>query len=162
MMRRKTPAAMIVILVVLALPGHKASGPKQPIAFSHKIMAGYEQIDCNFCHPYASVSLNAGMPPVDKCLLCHDNIPFGSDEIKKLKGYKRRDEPIPWVRVNKLPDYVRFNHECHIAGGHACAECHGDVASMDSARPVHKFEMGFCVDCHRKNNVTTDCFICHY
>lgn len=155
-------AALALIVGTIFVARSRQSKPEQPIAFSHEIMAGNNRIDCTFCHPYASVSVNAGMPSVEKCLLCHDNIPFGSSEIEKLKGYKRRNERIPWVRVTKLPDYVRFNHECHIAGGITCKDCHGDVASMDDARAVHDFSMGFCVDCHRKNNVTTDCLICHY
>ncbi|HET6454822.1 MAG TPA: cytochrome c3 family protein [Armatimonadota bacterium] len=159
---KRAALGALVILAVLAISADKQSGPKQPVAFSHKVMANYNRIDCYFCHPYASVSVNAGMPSVDKCLVCHDNIPFGSSEITKLKGYKRQNEPIPWVRVTKLPDYVRFNHECHIAGGHPCEECHGDLKSMDSAVPVHDFKMGFCTNCHRRNNVTTDCYICHY
>ena len=161
-MKRRMMLGVLLILAVVAISADRQTGPKQPIAFSHRIMAGYNHIDCNFCHPYASLSANAGMPSVDKCLLCHNNIPFGTSEIAKIQGYKRRNEPIPWVRVTKIPDYVRFNHECHIAGGHKCVDCHGDVASLVSAEPVHDFSMGFCVNCHRKNNVTTDCFICHY
>ncbi|HBG05512.1 MAG TPA: cytochrome C, partial [Geobacter sp.] len=26
---------------------------------------------------------------------------------------------------------------------------------------ARKFEMGFCIQCHRDNKATTDCFTCH-
>lgn len=158
----KRIVALVLILAVLAIGAGRRSGPQQPIAFSHRIMAGYNKVDCTFCHPYASVSANAGMPPVDKCLTCHDNIPFGSSEIEKIRDYRDRDKPIPWVRVYKIADFVRFSHEPHIAANRTCEECHGDVRSTEVITPVHKMKMGFCIDCHRQNKVSTDCYTCHY
>jgi hypothetical protein len=137
-------------------------GPAQPIPFSHRIHADTKQINCFFCHPYASESSNAGIPPVEKCLLCHSVVASQFGPIHKIQEYDLRREGIPWVRVNKLPEFVRFNHQCHIAGGHDCGECHGDVKAMDRVRPVKKFDMNYCVTCHRQNKVTVDCYTCHY
>ena len=36
----------------------------QPIAFSHKIHAGDNQIDCQYCHIYARRTNSSGVPPV--------------------------------------------------------------------------------------------------
>ena len=41
-----------------------------------------------------------------------------------------RDEALRWVRVNRLPDYVYFNHSIHIAKGVGCSTCHGAVDRM--------------------------------
>jgi len=161
-MRRRILAGIAVIVAVVAISAARRPGEKQPIDFSHKIMAGYNKIDCQFCHPYVSKSVNAGMPPVDKCLTCHDNIDIATDEIQKLKDYKRRNEPIPWVRVYTIADFVRFSHEPHIAADRKCEECHGDVKSMDTVIPAEKVNMGFCIDCHRKNKASVDCLACHY
>lgn len=134
--------------------------PQQPIDFPHKRMVQEVGIDCYFCHPYAAVSANAGMPSVDKCLLCHETI--RTKATNKLLDYKRRGQGIPWVRVNRLPDYVRFNHERHIAAGQVCKDCHGDIASMETTRSVRKFKMGFCTSCHEKKGVSRDCYVCHH
>ena len=42
-----------------------------------------------------------------------------------------------------------------------CGACHGDVKGMDRLTQAHEFNMGFCVQCHRDNNVSHDCLMCH-
>ena len=44
-----------------------------------------------------------------------------------------------------------------------CSICHGDVGSMEEVQPKdgQSLKMGTCLDCHRDNNVPTDCTICH-
>src|SRR5690606_2491506 len=48
--------------------------PVQPIHFSHKIHAGDNQIDCNFCHSSARKSKTSGIPSLNVCMNCHKNI----------------------------------------------------------------------------------------
>jgi hypothetical protein len=137
-------------------------GPKQPLPFSHRIHAGVRQISCLFCHDSADRSPVAGMPEAKKCLLCHHIILHQFPPIQDLHEYDERGEPIPWVRVYRLPDYVHFNHEMHLAKGVDCSACHGDVKAMDRIIVAYTIQMGFCVDCHRKNHAPVDCTICHY
>lgn len=137
-------------------------GPAQPIPFSHRVHATTKQISCFFCHPYAGSSSNAGIPPVEKCLLCHNVIASQFAPIRKIKVYDLRKKGIPWVRVVKLPDFVHFSHQVHIAAGRDCGDCHGNVKAMDRVRLPRTINMDFCTACHRKNNVSVDCFICHY
>ena len=66
-----------------------------------------------------------------------------------------------WERVNWLPEFVYFDHSMHLMRGVDCGHCHGDVSRMDRVAPARKFQMGFCIQCHRDNNVTHDCFVCH-
>jgi hypothetical protein len=44
-----------------------------------------------------------------------------------------------------------------------CSVCHGDVARMTEVQPKQgqSLKMGTCLDCHRNNNVATDCTVCH-
>ena len=44
-----------------------------------------------------------------------------------------------------------------------CSICHGDVGSMKEVQPKdgQSLKMGTCLDCHRANNVPTDCTVCH-
>ena len=137
-------------------------GPAQPIPFSHRIHAGVREISCLFCHDGADRSESAGMPEVRKCLLCHNVIVKDFDPVRKLHDYYNRGEPIPWRRVYLLPDYAHFTHEMHLAGGIDCGECHGAVKKMDRIVQAMPMEMGFCVDCHRRNDAPVACTICHH
>lgn len=139
------------------------AGPNsQPIDFSHTRHVVRAGIKCQFCHAYARRGPVAGIPPVERCAGCHRSILSERPEIERVLGYWEREEPIPWIRVHDLPDYVRFSHKAHIRAGVDCATCHGDVASMAIARQVESLSMGWCVDCHTEREASRDCVICHY
>jgi len=104
---------------------------------------------------------HSGVPPVETCLLCHSRIIVDHPEIVKLRAYYDQGKPVKWARVNDLPDFVYFDHAAHIGAAFDCGRCHGDVAGMDRVWYVHDFQMGFCVQCHRDNNVSHDCLTCH-
>ena len=137
--------------------------PAQPIEFSHKIHAGDNSIPCKYCHIYAEKSRVSGVPNVQRCMGCHKFIKTESPLIKQLTGYWDKKEPIPWVKVHNLPDYVHFTHKRHIKAGLQCQECHGDVAKMDRITKVSSLQMGWCLGCHEKRDVKNgkDCWTCH-
>jgi len=61
--------------------------PIQPIQFSHKIHAGDNKIDCQYCHSSAKHSKTSGIPTLNVCMNCHKNIseyngPVSEKEIK--------------------------------------------------------------------------------
>ena len=62
-------------------------GPEQPIPFSHRVHAGVKAIQCQFCHPYVGQSIFPGIPPVEKCLYCHNYIITNFPWIKKKHQY---------------------------------------------------------------------------
>ena len=55
----------------------------------------------------------------------------GNPEVDKLKGYWERKEPIPWVRVFKVPEYAQFPHKRHVLAGLPCQTCHGRIEAME-------------------------------
>jgi hypothetical protein len=144
--------------------------PEQPIAFSHKIHAGDNGIDCNYCHSSARNSKTAGIPSANVCMNCHANITSGTNtgkiEIQKIYdaiGYNPdtreyiedyEQKPIQWVRIHNLPDLAYFNHSQHVSvGGIECQECHGPVQEMDVVYQHSELTMGWCVDCHRETQI---------
>jgi hypothetical protein len=154
-----------------------AEGPLQPIQFSHKHHAGLYQIDCQYCHTGTDRSPAAGVPSVELCMGCHSQFPKEYDElagIATLKKHWEEKRPVEWEQVHRLPEYVQFQHRAHIAAGFACQKCHGPVETMDVVHvqpdtiwwpwllPAKTLEMGWCIDCHRANGATQDCFACHY
>ena len=106
--------------------------PAQPINFSHKIHAGDNEIDCNYCHSSARNSKTAGVPSANVCMNCHETIRKGTEtgetEIKKIHDAITNNTPIEWVRVHQLPDLSYFNHSQHVnVANLECQQCHGNM-----------------------------------
>ena len=139
-----------------------APDAEQPVAFSHTRHVVHAGIDCQFCHAYARRGPVAGIPSVERCAGCHRTILSERPEIERVLDYWERQEPIPWIRVHDLPDYVRFSHKAHVRAGVDCATCHGDVGAMEIARQVESLSMGWCVECHTEREASRDCAVCHY
>jgi len=136
-------------------------GPEQPIPFSHRVHASVKAIDCQFCHPYVGRSIHPGLPPVEKCLYCHNYIIAKHPWIKKEHEYFDSHTPTPWRKVFYLPEHVLFNHQRHIKKEIKCQECHGQIETMDRIRG-ERFKMGFCVECHTRKEANLGCWLaCH-
>lgn len=151
-----------------ATPSPQTAATVQPIAFPHNTHAGDFQIDCQYCHFSAERSVDAGIPSVATCMGCHTVIQGRNkpEEVQKLREYWQRGDPIPWVRIYKVADHVKFPHMRHVAadaGDFECQECHGTVEEIDVIQAVEQpLKMGWCVDCHRQNDASVDCTVCHY
>jgi mono/diheme cytochrome c family protein len=152
--------------------------PIQPIHYSHKIHAGDNEINCKYCHSSARVSKNAGIPSLNVCMNCHKNISevaettatpeyskaYYDAEIQKLynavgwdkatQSYTGKTQPVKWVRIHNLPDFVYFNHSQHVTvAGVECQTCHGPVEEYEIMKQFSPLTMGWCIDCHRKTDV---------
>lgn len=155
--------------------------PIQPIKYSHKIHAGDNGIDCNYCHSSAKDSKTSGIPSLNVCMNCHvtiDKVAEGTKvgnlgkaeldkEIGKLykavgwdktkREYTGKTSPVKWVRIHKLPDFVYFNHSQHVSvQGVSCQTCHGPIEEMDEVFQAKPLTMKWCVDCHRTTDVKMD------
>jgi Cytochrome c7 and related cytochrome c/Class III cytochrome C family len=62
--------------------------PDQPIEFSHKIHAGINKIECQYCHDSARRSKHSSIPGTNTCMNCHAAIKKGTNsgtkEITKI------------------------------------------------------------------------------
>jgi len=150
----------VAFLYILPLDVRERS-PVQPISFSHKLHADAHAIPCLYCHRNASISRIAGIPAVADCRACHLYISPESPEIKKLMEYWEKQVPIPWVRVNSLPDHVYFPHMMHIRARIGCSVCHGQVSAMERISRTVSLKMGWCLECHRQHKASIDCWTCH-
>jgi hypothetical protein len=147
--------------VFLATAPGRPKSPEQPTAFSHKIHADDNQISCLYCHVNARRSIVAGIPSVQRCISCHQNIPGDKPGIEKLQAYWERKEPIPWIKVHDQPDFVHFSHKRHVLKEIACERCHGSVETMDVVREEVILNMDRCVACHMERKANIDCLGCH-
>ena len=138
-----------------------AIGVEQPIPFSHRVHSGVKNIQCRYCHPYVGYSNHPGLPPVEKCLHCHNYIIARHPQILKEHRYYNTKTPTPWKKANYLAEHVLFNHQRHIRKEIACISCHGEVKTMDRIRGKY-FYMQFCIECHRERKVNLGCWLaCH-
>ncbi len=100
------------------------------------------------------------LPEASKCMTCHVTIAKEKPGIAKLAEAAKAGEPIPWVRIYKLPPFVAWSHKPHLKL--KCGDCHGDVAQMEAITLQPKaVKMSGCVDCHREKKATLECNSCH-
>ncbi|MGE3842995.1 MAG: cytochrome c3 family protein [Vicinamibacterales bacterium] len=197
---------VIVLLLAVAATGslayalsnvRKGYEPRQPIAFNHVRMAGTPVwqtndqgervnvggfgIPCVYCHTMPYKGRHATIPSTAVCMNCHTSVGLNKEWVLKMKEYFDRGEPIPWVKVHDLPDFVYYDHSAHLnakdeqgnpklplkdAQGNpivVCENCHGKVDQMEIVSVQHPFNMQWCLDCHRKPEMkaSTDCVACH-
>ena len=150
------------------LPG-RLKGPVQPNFYRHDVHAGQYRIPCLYCHNNAANSWTVNIPSESTCMGCHivtsapDTAGNPNPEIAKLRDYFAKGRPIPWVRINKIPEYAHFPHMRHVAAGLACQTCHGNIQQMPRVFPVRNLSnMGWCTSCHMTRGVTRDCTACHF
>lgn len=153
--------ALVVGLLYASGAADSSAQDIQPVSFSHKFHAGQLEISCLFCHRYAHVSSVAGVPSMQLCMGCHQNLGEETPETKKLLGYWENGTPIQWIRLQRLPDFVYFTHEMHLHHGVDCVHCHGRVEEMPHTPRASSFEMGWCLSCHRQQGGSLDCLTCH-
>ena len=123
--------------------------PVQPVPFSHTLHAGELGLDCRYCHNHVEQSGHSNVPATSTCMNCHNQVQVLSEKLQPVRDSFASGEPIPWVQVHKVPDYVYFNHSVHVNRGISCFECHGQVNQMDEVRHEKSFSMAFCLECHR-------------
>ena len=206
-MRRPTrPVGILILVAAAGVAGwltyalsyaRKGYEPRQPIAFRHSRMAGpavwqvnaqgervnvggYD-IPCVYCHTMPYKGRHSTVPSTAVCMNCHSTVGLGKEWVLRMKDYWDRGEPIPWVKVHDLPDFVYYDHSAHLlarnekgewkipradAAGKAinpCEACHGKVETMEIVSVRNPFNMQWCLDCHRKPEMKagTDCVACH-
>lgn len=83
--------------------------PEQPIFYSHKVHAGINQINCQYCHAGADKSRQAMIPSSNVCMNCHKGIneysgaaehPLVTAEGKKVDGT---------AEIQKLYEYAGWD-----------------------------------------------------
>lgn len=152
------------LVVAAAMIAQQAAQPApvvQPLPYSHKTHLALG-LKCQDCHPNPDPGADMTSPAVAKCMACHASIAKGRPAIQKLAEFSESKQPIPWVRVYTLPDWVTWSHRTHLKTGLRCDACHGDVAQMEIMEKVTNVTtMAGCVDCHRQKKASTDCGSCH-
>ncbi len=123
--------------------------PDQPVKFDHRHHVRDDGVGCEYCHENAFKSAVAGIPPTARCMSCHAQVWTSSPELSAVRRSWFEGEPIRWTRVNRLPDFVFFDHSAHVTHGVGCVSCHGRVDLMPQVYAAQPLTMRWCLDCHR-------------
>ncbi len=144
-----------VYLTVLLLYGKSPEAvrigyqPHQPVPYSHAVHVGELGLDCRYCHNTVEKSPHSAVPPAATCMNCHKAVRTDSPGLLPIREAFAGGDPVKWVRVHDLPDYVFFNHSAHVNRGVGCESCHGRVDLMPEVYQAKPLTMGWCLDCHR-------------
>ena len=151
------PGLLLLAVGAVALSAYSGASssqnnsPVQPILFPHPLhAAGNMNMNCLYCHNAANKSPDPGLPAVSTCMGCHLIVRADKPEIQKLAKYYAMGtgKPVPWIRIHKVPEYVRFPHMRHVNAGVTCQTCHGPVQQMTQVYQYSSLNMGWCVNCH--------------
>lgn len=121
----------------------------QKVPFSHAHHVAGLGIDCRYCHTSVDNSSFAGIPPTETCMTCHSQVWNDAPILQPVRDSWNKNEPMEWVRVNDVPDFVYFNHSIHINKGVGCVTCHGRIDKMPLTWKAETLHMAWCLDCHR-------------
>lgn len=111
------------------------------------------------------------LPVSEKLTPLYAAVGFDTQEMKYRE--QGAGEPIEWIRVHSLPDFVYFDHRRHVGADVSCQTCHGPVETMETVEQFSDLTMGWCVNCHRDVNngklpelkgkyASISCSVCHY
>lgn len=123
--------------------------PQQPVPFSHALHAGQLGMDCRYCHNTVDRAAQAAVPATETCMNCHSLVRTKSPKLLPVRESMASGQPVEWVRVHDLPDYVYFNHSAHVTRGVSCVSCHGRIDKMEVVSQEQTLSMAWCLDCHR-------------
>jgi hypothetical protein len=159
-------AAGLATASLISDTGAATEAPLQPIAFDHWQHVSKEDgpgLACADCHEYAGESAHATIPNIGTCMVCHESIQTESTEVQRLAAFAEQGKQPAWKRVFWIEDSAKvfFIHKPHIRAGIDCVACHGDVAQMRVVRREVDQSMGWCIECHRNQNASIDCYVCH-
>jgi hypothetical protein len=123
--------------------------PIQPVPFQHSVHVAQVGLDCRYCHNAVEKAWYSNIPATAVCMNCHNQVLKDDPRLELVRQSAATGEPIPWVQIHKMPDFVYFNHSVHVNRGVSCVECHGQINQMDEVYHAKPLSMSFCLDCHR-------------
>lgn len=152
----------------------------QPIDFNHALHVAEVDEGCQSCHYFREDGSFSGIPDLESCMECHEEMLGVSDEEARFyEEYVMTGKEVPWYIYSKQPDCVYFSHVAHLEmGGMDCVTCHGHHGESDHLPPYQenrisgysrniwghniagikrnswdRMKMDDCAECHIRENV---------
>ena len=149
-------AALALAAGCMLLPGQEQSG----LAFSHRLHLVDQGLECENCHEDLAMSDQPGMPSVELCELCHEEIDPQKAEERRIatlfEGERFRAR-----RVCALDEELVFSHLRHVDHELECGACHTGIETNERVGAQLAVSMDACVECHQSSQVASECRTCH-
>jgi hypothetical protein len=130
------------------------SQKEQPVSFNHALHTEEAEENCTSCHYFRADGSFSGIPKLESCKECHDDILGESpNEVKFFTEYVMKNREVPWLVYSKQPDCVFFSHAAHVlAGNMECYTCHGPIGESTESRVYEENRItGYSRDIWGKN-----------
>ena len=172
--------ALSIVLGWVIFPKLLYSQKTQPVNFNHNLHMGEVDDGCQSCHYFRDDGTFSGVPKLDNCLNCHEDLIGETEEEAKFHDdFVSKGRDVPWLVYSRQPDCVFFSHVAHVKMGKMdCVSCHGHIGESESTRVYEenritgysrdiwghniagfkkyswdRMKMDDCSECHVANNV---------
>jgi len=142
-------AGLIYYFVESPLMTEVGLAKAQLLPYSHKQHVGGLGLDCRYCHTSVEESNFANIPSTETCMGCHARVATESPALEPVRTSYESNQPLEWIRVHDLADFVYFNHRIHVNKGVGCETCHGRIDQMAVVAKAETLQMDWCLACHR-------------
>ena len=171
-------ASLIVGWVIF--PKLLYSSKEQPIHYNHAKHNELVDNGCESCHYFREDGTFSGVPKLEQCIDCHEEVNGESPEEEKfVREYVEKGREVPWLVYSRQPDCVFFSHVAHVKMGKMdCVTCHGHIGESEALKPYQanrisgysrdiwgysiagfkrnswdRMKMDDCSECHQRENV---------
>lgn len=129
------------------------------LAFNHAVHVLGEEMECIDCHFDYEDEDRAGMPPLEDCLLCHEE---ETEDMPRVPVADLFDgEEYRALRAAALSEEIVFSHQAHVTDEEGCLDCHAEVVESEEVREWMTVDMDDCSSCHEERGTANACATCH-
>ena len=129
--------------------------------FSHRQHVQVEELECVICHEDAFTDDAPGMPYLDTCLLCHEELDETEPEERRVETLFDADEEYVAALYSELAGELVFSHALHVQADLECSACHRGIDANERLGPGIGVDMAACIDCHATRGIPRGCADCH-
>jgi hypothetical protein len=164
--RRLRPFLICLVLAATGCEALRHANAGGIVPFSHEKML-HQSLVCADCHTKTAEGAQAGMPDLETCLMCHEDLDKGKP-ANRTASVHFVDGQYKGAKVTDIPSEVIFSHKAHTVDAKVgCVDCHKGIESNVEVDKNLGLEMKDCIACHAKSPspraaiAQDDCERCH-
>jgi len=118
---------LFLLLGWFLLPGLSYEKRSQPVNDNHPLHVEKLGVTCDTCHFFHEDGSWAGIPALETCIECHQELIGDSpEEVRFVNEYVKKNREPKWALYNRQPECVSFSHSSHVRMAKiSCHTCHG-------------------------------------
>ena len=125
--------------------------PEPVSGFNHQVHAEEVGLSCEDCHEDVADSDAPGMPMLDFCLACHEDLDEDKPEDRRATAFFDEEGESTSAHVTAVSDEIVFSHLAHANDYDLeCSDCHRGIETSRAVTAGLATTMASCVDCHEE------------